>query len=85
MAQRILIVEDSPTQLITLRRMLESQEQSILTATNATEGLVRAYNDLPDLIVSDVVMSGINGYQLCRLVKNQPQHTAKPNEQHTNK
>ncbi len=78
MAQRILIVEDSPTQLITLKRMLESKEHAILTATNATEGLVRAYNDLPDLIVSDVVMSGINGYQLCRLVKNDPELSAIP-------
>ncbi len=78
MAQRILIVEDSPTQLITLKRMLESKEHAILTATNATEGLVRAYNDLPDLIVSDVVMSGINGYQLCRLVKSDPELSAIP-------
>ncbi len=31
---------------------------------------MRAYNELPDLIISDVVMTGINGYQLCRLVKN---------------
>lgn len=78
MPQRLLLVEDSPTQLITLRTMLEASGYSILSSKSAAEGLVRAYNELPDLIISDVVMSGINGYQLCRLVKNDPELASIP-------
>ncbi|HZT35732.1 MAG TPA: response regulator, partial [Nitrososphaera sp.] len=78
MSQRLLLVEDSPTQLITLRSMLEASGYTILSSKSAAEGLVRAYNELPDLIISDVVMSGINGYQLCRLVKNDPELASIP-------
>lgn len=78
MSKRLLLVEDSPTQLITLRSMLESSGYTILSSRSASEGLVRAYNELPDLIVSDVVMAGINGYQLCRLVKSDPELSSTP-------
>lgn len=70
MSYRLLLIEDSPTQLLTIKRNLEAEGYTILEARNGAEGLVRAYNELPDLIISDVVMTGINGYQLCRLVKN---------------
>jgi DNA-binding response OmpR family regulator len=72
MTERILLIEDSPTQLLTIRKTLEAEGHVVLEAKTGAEGLVRAYNELPDLIISDVVMSGINGYQFCRLVKNDP-------------
>jgi CheY-like chemotaxis protein len=72
MTYRLLLIEDSPTQLLTIKRMLESEGYDVVAAKNGAEGLARAYNESPDLIISDVVMSGINGYQLCRLVKNDP-------------
>ncbi len=72
MPYRLLLIEDSPTQLMTIKRTLEAEGYVILEARNGAEGLARAYNELPDLIISDVVMSGINGYQLCRLVKSDP-------------
>ncbi len=75
---RILLVEDSPTQLLTIKRTLESEEYVVLEARHGAEGLARAYNELPDLIISDVVMSGINGYQLCRLVKSDPELSSTP-------
>jgi CheY-like chemotaxis protein len=78
MSKRLLLVEDSPTQLITLRSMLESSGYTISSSKNAAEGLVRAYNEQPDLIISDVVMAGINGYQLCRLVKSDPELSSIP-------
>lgn len=78
MTHRLLLIEDSPTQLLTIRKTLECEGYSILEAKNGAEGLVRAYNELPDLIISDVIMSGINGYQLCRLVKNDPDLSAIP-------
>jgi CheY-like chemotaxis protein len=72
MSYRLLLIEDSPTQLLTIKRMLEAEGYDVVAAKNGAEGLARAYNEQPDLIISDVVMSGINGYQLCRLVKNDP-------------
>jgi twitching motility two-component system response regulator PilH len=72
MSHRLLLIEDSPTQLLTITRRLEGEGYLVLAAQNGAEGLALAYRELPDLIVSDVVMSGINGYQLCRLVKHDP-------------
>jgi twitching motility two-component system response regulator PilH len=70
MPYRLLLIEDSPTQLLAIKRTLEAEGYEVLESRNGAEGLVRAYGEVPDLIISDVVMSGINGYQLCRLVKN---------------
>lgn len=78
MSYRLLLIEDSPTQLLTIKRMLESEGYDVVAAKNGAEGLARAYNEVPDLIISDVVMSGINGYQLCRLVKNDPDLATTP-------
>jgi DNA-binding response OmpR family regulator len=78
MSYRLLLIEDSPTQLLTVKRTLEAEGYVILEARSGAEGLVRAYNEQPDLIISDVVMSGINGYQLCRLVKNDPELSSTP-------
>jgi DNA-binding response OmpR family regulator len=73
MSERILVIEDSPTQLLLVRNLLEAEGFVVLDASSGAEGLARAYAELPDLIISDVVMAGINGYQLCRLVKNDPE------------
>src|ERR1700722_7910701 len=78
MTYRLLLIEDSPTQLLTIKKTLEAEGYAILEARTGAEGLARAYNELPDLIISDVVMSGINGYQLCRLVKNDPDLSPTP-------
>jgi len=78
MSHRLLLIEDSPTQLLTIKRTLEAEGYTVVTAQNGAEGLARAYNDLPDLIISDVIMSGINGYQLCRLVKHDPDLNSTP-------
>jgi chemotaxis family two-component system response regulator PixH len=78
MSFRLLLIEDSPTQLITIAKTLTAEGYSVIEARNGAEGLARAYNELPDLIISDVVMTGINGYQLCRLVKNDPDLSSTP-------
>lgn len=78
MSYRLLVVEDSPTQLLTIKSLLEKEGYSVLSATNGAAGLAVAYKESPDLIISDVVMSGINGYQLCRLVKNDPELSNTP-------
>jgi len=70
MAQ-ILIVDDSPTEAHILKGMLEKNGFEIETAENGTEGIERAKELKPDLILMDVVMPGLNGFQATRqLTKN---------------
>ncbi len=65
MAQ-ILIVDDSPTEAHILKGMLEKNGFDIETAENGAEGIERARELKPDLILMDVVMPGLNGFQATR-------------------
>ena len=67
MAQ-ILIVDDSPTEIHVLTTILEKLGHSIETATNGEDGIVRAKEVKPDLILMDVVMPGMNGFQATRQI-----------------
>ena len=66
----ILVIDDSPTQLAVLQDALEERGFSVVTAGNGMEAITRVYQSPPDLIVSDVMMPELNGYHLCRLLKN---------------
>ncbi len=70
--KRILIVEDSPTQLKKLELILSGVGYEVVTAQNGVDGINKAYTENPDLIVSDILMPELNGYQFCRLIKNDP-------------
>lgn len=67
---RILLVDDSKTQLIRLQMAFEKKGYAILTAADGLEGVSRAFSDQPDIVVSDIMMPELNGCQLCRLLKN---------------
>lgn len=62
----ILIVDDSPTEAHVLKGMLEKHGFQVETAENGTEGIERAKELKPDLILMDVVMPGLNGFQATR-------------------
>jgi len=68
--KRILLVDDSQTQLLMLQISLEKMGFEVINATDGLEGVSRAFADQPDLIISDIMMPELNGYQLCRLLKN---------------
>ena len=63
---RILIVDDSPSQLLGIQRIVEKLGHQILTATDGAAGVETARAELPDLVLMDVVMPGLNGYQATR-------------------
>lgn len=65
----VLVVEDSPTQAEHLRNMLEGHDMSVLVAGNATEALSMLIVQKPDIILSDIIMPGIDGFALCRNIK----------------
>ncbi|MEO0575148.1 MAG: response regulator [Pseudomonadota bacterium] len=62
----ILIVDDSPTELHVVKNMLEKHGFQISTADTGEQGIVQALRDQPDLILMDVVMPGMNGFQATR-------------------
>jgi CheY-like chemotaxis protein len=64
-----LIVEDSPTQLLILECLLSMNGLDTICATDGKEGLHCAQLHLPDIIVLDVQLPGINGLQLCEILK----------------
>ncbi len=63
---RILIVDDSDVQLYGLRKMLESADHEVLSADNGEEAIALAASEQPDLILMDVVMPGMSGFQATR-------------------
>lgn len=63
---RVLIVDDSPTEMHILAGMMEKLGHSVITANNGEEGVITARAEKPDLILMDVVMPGINGFQATR-------------------
>jgi len=68
--RKILVVEDSRTQAEMLRTTLESHGYSVTLAENGSAGLDALKADVPDVIISDVVMPVMDGYEFCRTVKN---------------
>jgi twitching motility two-component system response regulator PilH len=63
---RILIVDDSPSQLMGIQRIVEKLGHQTLTAEDGAAGVAVAKAELPDLILMDVVMPNLNGFQATR-------------------
>jgi twitching motility two-component system response regulator PilH len=66
--KKILVVDDSATERHVLVTLLEGKGYTIVTASNGEEGVAAAKRELPDLILMDVVMPGMNGYQATRTI-----------------
>jgi signal transduction histidine kinase len=69
MAERIVIVDDSATQLEALRIHLEMAGFRLTVARTGEEALKLVLADVPDLVITDVVMPGMKGYELCGRIK----------------
>jgi hypothetical protein len=68
----ILIVEDSATQSLQLQNMLERHGYRVTANGNAEAALVTLQTFQPTLVISDINMPGMDGYQLCQKIKNDP-------------
>ena len=64
--KKILVVDDSPTERHVLVEMLTSAGYTVITAESGEEGIDKAKAELPDLVLMDVVMPGLNGFQATR-------------------
>ena len=67
--QRLLIIEDNPDVVGYLRACYQNHF-SIITAKDGTEGYLLALNEIPDIIISDVMMPEMDGFELCNKLKN---------------
>lgn len=63
---KILIVDDSPTETYAFKTMLEKHGYEVLTAENGADGVAVARKELPDIVLMDIVMPGLNGFQATR-------------------
>ena len=69
MTRRILIIEDDPTAIRLTEYTLKQRGYTILTTCNGLEGLITAQKEEPDLIILDVMLPGIDGYELCKRLR----------------
>jgi twitching motility two-component system response regulator PilH len=67
--KRVLIVDDSPSVLRLLQFVLESEKYEVVTADDGAAGLEKVREQPPDLIVTDSIMPGIDGFALMRTLK----------------
>lgn len=70
---RVLIVDDSPTEIHVLKGMLEKNSHEVSAADNAEGGIELAKQTKPDIILMDVVMPGMNGFQATRALSKDPE------------
>ena len=68
---RILIVDDSPTECYKLREILEKHGHHVLEAANGADGVAMARSELPDLVLMDVMMPEMDGYEATRQIRQQ--------------
>ena len=65
MKNKILLIDDDPTLLDLLSQYLQDADYQVFTASNGASGLKLAYNERPDLVLLDVMMPGMDGWEIC--------------------
>jgi twitching motility two-component system response regulator PilH len=76
--QKVLIVDDSKTELMFMTNLLQKNGMSVRTAEGADDAFRRLTEEKPDLILMDVVMPGQNGFQLTRSINRTPEYSDIP-------
>lgn len=78
MGKRILIVEDNPLGLELIEYTLQQEGYETLTASNGVEGLAKAKDEKPDLVVLDVMLPGLDGFEVCHRLRAEPETARLP-------
>jgi twitching motility two-component system response regulator PilH len=74
----VLIVDDSETVVNFLRLILEREQHEVVTASDGNDGLAKAHQSLPDLIITDSIMPGMDGFALLHALRADPATEAVP-------
>lgn len=70
---KILLVDDDPDFVEATKAVLESRPYEVITALGGEEGLKKAREEKPDLVLLDIIMPDIDGFQVCQQLKKDPQ------------
>ena len=76
MSKKILVVEDDPSALRLVGYALEQEGYQVITASDGLEGVRKARDEHPDLVILDVMLPGLDGYEVCQQLRHEPE-TAK--------
>jgi DNA-binding response OmpR family regulator len=72
MAKKILIIEDDPAISRLVDYTLRHEGYEIITASNGLEGINKAHKEAPDVIVLDVMLPGMDGFEVCHRLRAEP-------------
>jgi twitching motility two-component system response regulator PilH len=70
---RVLIVDDSPTEIFKISQILNKSGYEVLTAESGEKGIALAKQEMPDVVLMDIVMPGLNGFQATRQLSRDPE------------
>ncbi len=76
MNRKILVIEDDPSALRLVGYTLEQEGYQVITASDGLEGVRKARDEHPDLIILDIMLPGLDGYEVCQQLRKEPE-TAK--------
>lgn len=71
---KILIIDDDADIVESMRVVLESKNYDVVSASSGQEGLDKAKQENPDLIILDVMMPNMDGFEMSRAIKGDPEH-----------
>jgi two-component system, chemotaxis family, response regulator PixH len=69
---KVLVVEDTPSEMQLMTLYLKDNGYQVISADNAKDGLSMVTKEKPDVVITDVVMEGMNGFEFCRTLKKNP-------------
>ncbi|MFC1926878.1 response regulator, partial [Chloroflexota bacterium] len=78
MAKKILVIDDDSGILRFLSDLLEQEGHRVLTASNSLEGFSKAREESPDLLILDVMLPGLDGFEVCHRLRTDPQTARLP-------
>ena len=76
--RKVLIVDDSPTDLSNLEKIISDTDREVITASNGSDAIAKAKSDKPDIIFMDIVMDKMDGYEATRTLTNDSSTKAIP-------
>jgi len=78
MNEKILVIEDDPNALRFIEYTLEQEGYQVLSAKDGLEGIKKARDEHPSLIVLDIMLPGLDGYALCQRLRQKPETSLLP-------
>lgn len=77
-ASTVMVVEDSPTDMHLLSEMLTRNGYTVVPAESGEEAISKAKAEKPDVILMDIIMPGMNGFEATRILSNDPETSGIP-------